>query len=31
MPTTTYHQSRKLLKLDQPDIQDTAGEAETSS
>ena len=29
--TTTYHPSRKLLKLDEPDIRDTAGEVGTSS
>ena len=29
--TTTCLPSRKLLKLDEPDTQDTAGEAETSS
>ena len=27
----TYHPSRKLSKLDKPDMQDTAGEARTSS
>ena len=27
----TYLPSRKLFKLDEPDIQDTTGEAETSS
>ena len=25
--TATYHPSRKLSKLDEPDMQDTAGEA----
>ena len=29
--TATYLPSRKLSKLDEPDTQDTAGEAETSS
>ena len=29
--TATYHPSWKLSKLDKPDMQDTAGEAETSS
>ena len=29
--TATYHQSRKLSKLDEPDMQDTAGEVGTSS
>ena len=29
--TATYLRSRKLSKLDEPDMQDTAGEAETSS
>ena len=29
--TATYLLSRKLSKLDEPDIQDTAGEAGTSS
>ena len=29
--TAIYHPSRKLSKLDQPDMQDTAGEAVTSS
>ena len=29
--TATYLPSRKLSKLDEPDMQDTAGEAETSS
>ena len=29
--TATYHPSRKLSKLDEPDIRDTAGEVETSS
>ena len=29
--TTTYHPSWKLGKLDEPDMQDTAGEAGTSS
>ena len=29
--TATDHPSRKLSKLDAPDMQDTAGEAETSS
>ena len=29
--TATCLPSRKLSKLDEPDIQDTAGEAETSS
>ena len=29
--TLTYHLSWKLSKLDEPDIQDTAGEAGTSS
>ena len=29
--TVTYLPSRKLSKLDEPDMQDTAGEAETSS
>ena len=29
--TATYHQSRKHSKLDEPDMQDTAGEAGTSS
>ena len=29
--TTTYLPSRKLSKLDEPDMQDTAGEARTSS
>ena len=28
---TTYHLSRKLSKLDEPDMPDTAGEARTSS
>ena len=27
----TYHPSQKLSKLDEPDIQDTAGEVGTSS
>ena len=27
----TYHPSRKLSKLDEPDMQDTAGEVGTSS
>ena len=27
----TYHLSRKLSKLDEPDMQDTAGEVGTSS
>ena len=27
----TYHTSRKLPKLDEPDMQDTAGEVGTSS
>ena len=25
--TVTYHPTRKLLKLDEPDMQDTAGDA----
>ena len=29
--TATYLPSRKLSKLDEPDTQDTVGEAETSS
>ena len=29
--TTIYLPSRKLSKLDEPDVQDTAGEARTSS
>ena len=29
--TATYLLSRKLFKLDEPDIQDTAGEAGTNS
>ena len=29
--TATYHPSRKLSKLDDPDMQDTAGEIGTSS
>ena len=29
--TATYHPSRKLSKLDEPDTQDTAGEVGTSS
>ena len=29
--TVTYHLSRKLSKLDEPDMPDTAGEARTSS
>ena len=29
--TATYHPSRKLSKLDEPDMQDTAGEVVTSS
>ena len=29
--TATYHPSRKLSKLDKPDMEDTAGEAGTSS
>ena len=29
--TATYYLSRKLLKLDEPDMQDTAGEVGTSS
>ena len=29
--TAINHPSRKLFKLDEPDIQDTAGEARTSS
>ena len=29
--TATYHPSRKLSKLDEPDMQDTAGEVGTSS
>ena len=29
--TVTYHLSRKLYKLDEPDMPDTAGEARTSS
>ena len=29
--TATYLPSRKLSKLEEPDVQDTAGEAETSS
>ena len=29
--TATYHPSWKLLKLDEPDTQDTAGEVGTSS
>ena len=29
--TATYHQSRKLSKLDEPDMQDTAGEVRTNS
>ena len=29
--TAIYHPSRKLSKLDEPDMQDTAGEAGTSS
>ena len=29
--TATYLPSRKLSKLDEPDMQDTAGEAKTSS
>ena len=29
--TATYHSSQKLPKLDEPDMQDTAGEVGTSS
>ena len=29
--TATYPLSRKLFKLDEPDMQDTAGEAGTNS
>ena len=29
--TVTYHLSRKLSKLDEPDMPDTAGEARTRS
>ena len=29
--TVTYHLSRKLYKLDEPDMLDTAGEARTRS
>ena len=29
--TATCHLSRKLFKLDEPDMQDTAGEAGTNS
>ena len=29
--TATYHPSRKLSKLDEPDMRDTAGEVRTSS
>ena len=29
--TATYHPSRKLSKLDEPDMQDTAGKVGTSS
>ena len=29
--TATYHPSRKLSKLDEPDVQGTAGEVGTSS
>ena len=29
--TATYHPSRKISKLDEPDMQDTAGEVETNS
>ena len=29
--TATYHPSRKLTKLDEPDMQDTAGEVRTNS
>ena len=29
--TVTYHLSRKLYKLDEPDMPDTDGEARTSS
>ena len=29
--TATCHLSRKLFKLDEPDMEDTAGEVETSS
>ena len=29
--TATYHPSRKLSKLDEPDMRDTAGEVGTSS
>ena len=29
--TVTYHLSRKLYKLDEPDMPDTAGEARTRS
>ena len=29
--TATYHPSQKLSKLDEPDMQNTAGEAGTSS
>ena len=29
--TVTYHQSRKIYKLDEPDMPDTAGEARTRS
>ena len=28
--TATYHLSRKLLKLDEPDMRDTAGEVGTN-
>ena len=30
-PPTTYHPSRKLSKLDEPDMPDTAGELGSSS
>ena len=29
--TATYHQSRKLFKLNEPDMRDTAGEVGTNS
>ena len=29
--TDTYHPSRKLSKLDEPDMRDTAGEVRTNS
>ena len=29
--TATHHPSQKLLKLDEPDMRDTAGEVGTSS